>query len=566
MKLLKIVFLSTMLTSVVFSQNTDSLFQELLRIRGIVKEPAYTTITSDSHKPIKCGFPIIGQLLEHSHELSLDKQAQLKILLQRPERETSKVSPGGFFRIHYDLSGSHAPAYFFDGNEPLIDSSVNALAAAFDSSYRYEVDFLGYPPPSPDDGEGGDNRFDVYIGDIGPPTYGLTTWSTGSGNIFDIYIEVDNDFLGGFPEGSEGINGAMVTAAHEFHHAIQLDNYGFFSNDIYYHELTSTSMEEFVFDEVNDYYNYLSSYFYSPDRDIASYSGYDLAQWNIYLRQKFENEGDPEKGFDIIKRSWEILSQDRVAIRSLSQSLFEHGTTFKNEFGTYGLWCYFTGHRAKPDLYFSEGENYPLLYMRKYDYTPPKKRYELRALEPASNYYMEFMLITENSRDTLISIITNNDIDNSGATFPETISADYYLTTEYEPGAVNIVNDYYSIIESDNPGFLSEANIFNSIIVSGDTLIRATVDYAFPQPFRYSDNYIFIPVKNNNLGFADLKIYTVGLDLIYEGRESIIPGEKIVVRWDGRDSNGNKVSTGVYIYATSSEDNILTGKFVIYND
>ena len=82
----------------------------------------------------------------------------------------------------------------------------------------------------------------------------------------------------------------------------------------------------------------------------------------------------------------------------------------------------------------------------------------------------------------------------------------------------------------------------------------------------YSNNYIYIPVKNNNLGFADLKIFTVGLDLIYEGKESIIAGEKIVVRWDGRDSNGNKMPTGVYIYATNSDDDILTGKFVIYNE
>ena len=68
---------------------------------------------------------------------------------------------------------------------------------------------------------------------------------------------------------TKGINAARVTVAHEFHHAIQLGNYSYRDSDLFFYELTSTSMEEFVFNSVNDYYNYLTDYFYFPQYPLA---------------------------------------------------------------------------------------------------------------------------------------------------------------------------------------------------------------------------------------------------------------------------------------------------------
>ena len=103
--------------------------------------------------------------------------------------------------------------------------------------------------------------------------------------------------------------------------------------------------------------------------------------------------------------------------------------------------------------------------------------------------------------------------------------------------------------------------------MSGGSLEREQLDYAFPQPYRYStDDFMYIPTRNNELGFADLNVYTSSMDLVYERRKNIIAADKIVVQWDARDSNGDKLPTGVYIYATSSDDSIVKGKLIIYND
>jgi len=53
--------------------------------------------------------------------------------------------------------------------------------------------------------------------------YGQTTSENNVGlSRWTSYIEIDNDFIGFY---TIGINAARVTAAHEFHHAIQMGNY-----------------------------------------------------------------------------------------------------------------------------------------------------------------------------------------------------------------------------------------------------------------------------------------------------------------------------------------------------
>ena len=110
-------------------------------------------------------------------------------------------------------------------------------------------------PPPPDDGLGGDDRYDIYLRNIG--SYGLT-WPGTDGpqpwNDLSSYIEIENDFSGAYPnDDPEGpVAGAMkVTCAHEFHHAVQFGLRG--SSTVWLAELTSVAFEERVYPYVNDY-------------------------------------------------------------------------------------------------------------------------------------------------------------------------------------------------------------------------------------------------------------------------------------------------------------------------
>ena len=45
-----------------------------------------------------------------------------------------------------------------------------------------------------------------------------------------------------------------------------------------------------------------------------------------------------------------------------------------------------------------------------------------------------------------------------------------------------------------------------------------------------------------------------------------LPGDQRGVSWDGLDNDGNKLSSGVYIYVIKRGDDVEKGKVVIFNE
>ncbi|MEG8946143.1 MXAN_6640 family putative metalloprotease [Rosettibacter firmus] len=540
-----ILLLNLLLLNVgLLAQNLDSLFYEFLRIKGIESDRRYVTTISDSNY-IKCGFGIVSSVRLNYDKFTPKQKIILSQFFTRPTTDASFVTRSGLFRIHFNKAGIHSPKY-----------DLNELARAIDSAYNYEVNILKYPPPPKDFGEGGDDKYDIYIQNLTGGLYGYTENETEIGNrIYTSYIVIDNDFSDTY---TKGIDGAKVSVAHELHHAIQIGNYILRNEDQFFHELTSTAMEEFVFDSINDYYSYMPSFFNNPQRAFAYNDGYNLAIWDIFLKERF--------GFDIIKRSWELFRNER-ALNAMADAISEYGSSFKNEFALFGQWIFFTNYRTVPNKYFEEAENYPLIKPSLImEFIQPTTTVEINS-EPVSSNYLVFINNSEAVPDTFVAIIANTDITQGVDSPGSKLNLKYILSNQNFKGEKKIIDNYYSKIECDNPFLLTESNILNNRLINEGQISTTDIAYAFPQPFMYSkDDFIYFPAERTKSGYAELYVYSVNMDLIYSGEHKIFSSDKTVIKWNALNNDMKKLASGIYFYFVKSGDILNKGKFVVIND
>ncbi len=545
----------------------DSLYNLFLNVKGLGSKIS-PDLPTGIEENLKCGLNLVNTLRFNIDSFSPEQQELLKVLFQRPVTTDSMITPSGRYKIHYYQTGTDAPTY-----------DLNLLAQALDSVYKFEVEFLGYgfPPGdslyNPNGDYGGDNKYDIYIMDV-YPFYGWTEFEIevqpGSDR-YTSYMVIDNDFIGYY---TSGINAARVTVAHEFHHAIQGGNYILrLPEDTFFYEITSTAMEEFVFDSINDYWAYLSDYFRNPSRAFPNNNGYNLAHWNIYLRDIF--------GYDIIKRQWELMKTNR-ALNAINYSIQENASVFKFELARFGSWNYFTNYRSISGAYFEEARNYPLLIPTvSAVFSPPSRYYEISSF-PVSNYYMR--MVNSSNNDTIVSIFANTDIQSA---FKDTILTAYYtLFSDSSSGDYNIGEDYSATFDNNGNTFWGIAEIVNNIIYTGDSFITVPAKIAkisaFPSPYRYSDysdESIWFSVDDIESGMqVDVNIYTVSMDLVFsatlETTLGIVEDTRMNVNkqiskivWDKPvDRNGENLGSGVYIIVIKDGNDYKTGKFVIFND
>lgn len=518
----------------------DSLFNLYLKIKNPVVTEARTaadTIVS------KCGFAVVNSVRLNFDKFTNDQQLVLLKMFQRPTSQKEAVTPSGYFRIHYDTSGTNTLKY-----------DLNLLMQSLDSSYSFEVVKLGYLPPK-DNGTGGDDKYDVYVRNVGS-LYGYTEIEDRIyGNTYNSFMVLDNEYS---HTHSKGIDGARVTVAHELHHGIQIGNYAFSDQDIYFHELSSTAMEEFVYDDINDYYNYMDDYFGETDICMTEHNGYDLAIWNIFLESIFD--------YNILKKQWEVLSEKR-AIDAIVFSIGERGANFQDVYNKFGIWTYFTGHRASPGKYFEEGAQYPVVSnLIQKRFTPPADTLVLNAY-PVSHNYITLSNTINLGTDTLTILISNSDYKRATVNPVSAETAVYELYVDSSDGLSKISDGYYKRFTVQNTAFWAASEFLNNQLVS-EGFIRIESESAFPLPFRYNvHSLLYFPVKMNPDKEVELNIYSASMDLVYNSTKAIFNMfGKDIVSWNGRTTENRKLGSGVYLYVIKSGDDIVKGKLIIFND
>lgn len=549
MKYLSII-ISILFTIELYAQNfisseQSTFYSNIQRLSGIIDSSLI-----NNHK---CGFRLINNLKFNYENYPSENKAIINSILARPTTQTSVISKNGFFRIHYDTAGTQRIKY-----------SIQDLINAVDSAYNYIINYLGFLPPPSDGGVGGDNRYDIYVQNCFP-YYGYTEFENPVGNKkYTSFMVIENSY----DESSfyvKGINGARVTVAHEFFHAVQGGSYKFVNEDTYFYELSSTAMEEFVFDTINDYYNYMKELFNNPNKIISEHSGYDLALWNIYLNMFFDKS--------IFVYQWQKFI-DNNALNAIKLSLEAYSSSFDYEFARFYYYNLFTGYRANSAKYYKEGAFYPLMQMNmNLKFSPPKKEISGSAEPLSANYYLMCDSINKYplANDSIYIILVNTNINAAQNWKPGTLFEYKYivsnsqLTSQYQ----KISSYLYSFLDVADFKNWSKFSVLNdtSSIYSGN---NKSIEIPYPNPFYISKHKFinFIVGDDKIQNEVELKIYDVNMKLLKQlnSKPAVATDGAKIIRWVIDPETLGKLKSGVYFFTISADDIINKGKFVIIKD
>ena len=245
----------------------------------------------------------------------------------------------------------HYVATTADAATPSYAASVSAV---MEEVWSIEVDRLGWRAPKTDlpaIDNGGDGRFDVYLGQAGG-NYGYCGVAGNYGNRTAApYCVIDNDFSASDFGDIDPVAAVKATAAHEFAHAVQF-NYDLLV-DGYLAEQTATWMEDEVYDAINDPYGYLTlGVLARPDVPIdtagdPALGGFEYGSfvWMRYLSESFG-------GQEVVRDVWERVAAGRYSLEAIQATIASKGSDFGSSFAD------FTSRNVDPSSFYEEGAAY----------------------------------------------------------------------------------------------------------------------------------------------------------------------------------------------------------------
>lgn len=252
------------------------------------------------------------------------------------------LTPEGHFTVHYSENGKDSSTLTY----------AQQVGKYLEESWSHEVDTLDYDAPE----LGDDGRMDIFILDLGADLYG-TAYPPGGDT--EGYININKDFSWApFNDdpGGDAVGALKVTTAHEFFHQIQFEYLNELSRkgEVWWIESSATFIEDEVFDEVNDYENYMGVFFsetHVPIDEIGK--GYETVLINKLLKEQFNNNGS-----GIVNEVLDGIGLITSAEESMGKALKNRGYNLAECFRDFALWNFFTGTRYRSG-YYEEGSQYP---------------------------------------------------------------------------------------------------------------------------------------------------------------------------------------------------------------
>ena len=491
---------------------------------------------------------------------------------ERPESiGLDKFLDSEYFRFHYSTSGPHA-VDTKDINNNLRPDYVEEVIKVFDYVADKLHNEMGYTRP-PSDGyysstrdKGGSNHYDIYIRSIPSKYYGYVQpeeYSQGNGdnerselrnekNAFTSYMAIRNNYKKFSLSELENIK---VTAAHEYFHAIQFGYDGW--EKPWLLEASAIWMEEEIYDEINDCYQYMKDWFKYPHKSLDE-SGFHWYGSFIFFEYIEQHMGGSDTIRKIMEASVQSNSKEKDGSHlAINQALKLNNHSFQKALNGMSVANQIMSSFESKNYSYEEAESYPVD-------------------GPTISDIINFQF---GRKDT----INSSKLSRFGSEYFQVISNDPVLINltnksgslpDLQLNAILKKNDNsYSIISS--PSINIDPSELKSIflsIVSQDTIggnwdyqlsvengksgtnINSPIEFVlnrpYPNPFNGSIKFSLYVIKDSKITIDLIGINGRRIIRLFSGELS---SGNHNYNWRGIDQNGSQVSSGVYYIKVSGE-------------
>jgi len=325
--------------------------QKLLRLfnpQGSM--PIYRELPLGDH-PARCATPLLLEARAKGVNMEALLNASARITAS-PQNDTLwHVSPMKLFRVRYFTTGSNAV--------PPIDENANGIpdypeqaALAADSSYRHMVTRLGYKDPFPLKNK----PILIVMEQLPAGTYGyVDDFGGANAKIFVRNNYNTPEFLKN-TDSNKALGALKVTVAHELKHILQSVVIERYSNPGAWIEMDATLMEEVVYDNVNDYYNYLNSsqsVFRAPAKTVVP-GNYYHSSWALYYEERFGTTFWVD-----VWKEFERQHPNPHQLNAMANIITAKTSTATQELTRNYLWHLASGKFVRKQYGFSEARHYP---------------------------------------------------------------------------------------------------------------------------------------------------------------------------------------------------------------
>jgi len=471
------------------------------------------------------------------------------------------------FTFHYTTDQSSSDAISTtDLNNNSIPDYIENMGEIFEYIWFYFENILGYSTPPGDGTLGGSQKYDIFVENL-PSNYFAITYTTSftnaSENSCASFIKMRNNYNGTVFQNLTEIENIEITAAHEFFHAIQF-SYNCHER-FWLMEATAVWSEDEIYDNINDHYRYMPTWFQNSSKSIDDESNHMYGSF-ILFQYIDEHLGGP----DIIRTIWEesrsrANSVSDISFISIDAALSNIGSSFNSALNSMRIANRIMSDHPNAEPYtYKEADDYPVTgpyEIASLVFNDNPVTYEQNSLSLYSSNYIKL-----NLSSSARVLIENKDgpIDDLFGTvmFKHRDRDNWTIYQGYDFNIDPSINIEWATLlvsaqeqnESDWDYKVTISDGYNE-----DLILRRI----YPNPYIYNNSEIGIKILSTTPQNVKINIYNIlGQSIAKWSVDIDEPGETELL-WDRKNDSGKIVSDGIYFIEMKGQNKRIVDKITL---